>query len=86
MVCFLSSVNWKSTNKLVDLLFCSLFLIGLVGADEAATVAATAEWGLCVPISWWWRSSSFSTAAATTTPVHVSTYGTPPPTPGLDGI
>lgn len=79
------SVNCKSANKLVDLLFCSLFLIGLVGADEAATVAATAEWGLCVPIIWCWRSSSFSTAAATT-PVHVSTYGTPPPTPGLDGI
>lgn len=66
----------------------SLSLIDLVGADEAATMATTttAEWRLCVPIRRW-RSSSFPTAAtATATPLHVSTYGPPPPAPGLNGV
>lgn len=63
-----------------------MFFNALVGTDEAAamaTTAATAEWGLCVPLRWWQRSSCPTTAAATAAPLHVPTHR---PSPGLHGI
>lgn len=74
----------SSSLYLIDHLFSLLFLIGLVGADEAAAMAATAEcWWLRVPIRWWW-SSSYPTAAATS--LHVSTHRPPPPASGVYGV
>ena len=69
-----------------DILLITLNLIPMdlsSGADETATMAAAAEWQVCVPISHWDRGFTHTAAA---TPFRVPAHGSSPSAPGHHGI